>query len=357
MTTPLHLCPNMIQPVTHRPDETETAANPRLFAPWKISEVQEQNSCLQPLDELSLLILENIDLITSIKNYNFSIKKSEESVRFQTVSVKALDSTILCAEIGNEKLKKDISSISSLGKANNELLNRTKDSENKHLSMESEKLISRVPIPLLWIAMRSKLEHSAVVIPRNKWAASFDRTYHPLLEWTSTCHALQQNLARGKQYAFTIHSFESGFPRNRLQPLKQINGTHCRQDREKPACLGEIESTLPPMTMWVTEPFIPFGGVQFRMCVWSRTNPGRAGSKSDAQKTSCPIRLVTTVSSAASTVSFWKIEKGCWDAVSKKLPSDAHRQLRQVWEVLVETCIAESCLLLRPVSTNNILTG
>lgn len=97
----------------------------------------------------------------------------------------------------NEKLRKDNS---SLHKANTELLSLTKDSGNKQVSTKTKMLTVTIHTHFDRDIIKDGRENSAMGRPRNKWGSTLQQPRPLRVEWPSWNHAVQRNLAVGKQY-------------------------------------------------------------------------------------------------------------------------------------------------------------
>lgn len=150
MTTSLHPCLSLIQPVTPLSRwnrlllETQSSLHPR-----RLSMSQKQNCCLQHW--VSWIDCHAKTLTSNTIDYKFRVKESEENILHQTVSLKNLDATIICPDMESKKLKTDSS---CLCKANNQLWTQMRDSGNMHIRKKTESPISTICTHLLGILLQ-----------------------------------------------------------------------------------------------------------------------------------------------------------------------------------------------------------
>lgn len=123
----------------------------RTSATLQVTSESGEEKLSATLLDLDRLTCEIAELTARINVHNLDPRKSEETVLLHIVSLKALDATIVRAEMENENLKTDNS---NLCKATTEALTWTKGSRNMHVVIKIGMLIETIFTWLFGMAMK-----------------------------------------------------------------------------------------------------------------------------------------------------------------------------------------------------------
>lgn len=297
------------------PDGTETFQGPRLWTHLESTREPGAEEFTPKPAELDRLTLENAKLTVRITDYKLPLKTLEESVLYQTGSLKALVATIVPAEMENWKLKTDSS---SLCKEKAELLNWTKDSGNTHFATRTENLMATIITHLL----RISLEVDEKIPQWAGWETS-DRqnfTEHIIHDWNGWAEFVQCKRILQHRNDMVVPYTPSA--------LNSLGKYYTPSSRSKELLVVQIVEKQFASEKW--RAFYPDDDVKtgavdvfkrsvlLQVCL-KQSLLTDAVAESWQPKRCSFIPLVISVFSAASRTSLLKTsEEGCWEAACKR---------------------------------------